>query len=97
MCFQENNQVSVEQIKNFFYKMLKSQEEKLVNFNKEMYNKQEENLIKLISGNTTLANHRLVASNKKVTELKESLQFTQNNIKNKIRDFKGRLNATDRD
>ena len=62
-----------------------------------MLSKQDENLIKLISGNTTFTNHRLDALRKEVTDLKESLEFTQNYIKDKIRDFKGRLNAADRE
>ena len=61
-----------------------------------MLSKQDENLIKLISGNTTFTNHRLDALRKEVTDLKESLEFTQNYIEDKIRDFKGRLNAADR-
>lgn len=77
--------------------MLRSPEEKIIKFNKAIFLKQEENLNKLISGNTSLTNHRLNALSKEVTELRENLQFTQKNIEDKISDFKGSLNATEKD
>lgn len=74
----------MEQIKNLFEQMLKSLEDKYRSLTEKCL--QEENLIKLISGNTTLTNQRSDNLSKKVNDLKESLQITQNDIEDRITD-----------
>lgn len=74
----------MEQIKNLFEQMLKSREDKYRSLTEKCL--QEENLIKLISGNTTLTNQRSNNLSKKVNDLKESLQITQNDIEDRITD-----------
>ena len=74
----------MEQIKNLFEQMLKSREDKCRSLTEKCL--QEENLIKLISGNTTLTNQRSDNLSKKVNDLKESLQTTQNDIEDRITD-----------
>ena len=58
-----------------------------------MFRKQEENLIELISGDTTLTNQLLHTLSKEVTDLKESLKFTQKKVEDKITDFMERMNV----
>lgn len=74
----------MEQIKNLFEQMLKSREGKYRSLTERCL--QEENLIELISGNTTLTNQRSDNLSKKVNDLKESLQTTQNDIEDRITD-----------
>ena len=70
--------LTMEDIKVIFEKMLKEHEASIFQKNKEIFHKQEQSILALISGNNSLTNQRLDNLSKHINELKESLEFSQN-------------------
>ena len=86
-------------IKIIFEKMLKEGEASIVQKNQEMFHKQEQSILALKSGNNSLTNQRLDNLSKDINDLKESLEFSQNeyddkfkNMGNKIQKLKEKIN-----
>ena len=86
-------------IKVTFEKMLKEHEASIVQKNQEMFHKQEQSILALISGNNSLTNQRLDNLSKDINDLKESLEFSQNeyddkfkNMGNKIQKLEEKIN-----
>ena len=89
----------MEDIKIIFEKMLKEHEASIVQKNQEMFYKQEQLILALIYGNNSLTNQCLDNLNKDINDLKENLEFSQNeyddkfkNIGDKIQKLKGKIN-----
>ena len=76
--------LTMEDIKVIFEKMLKEHEASIVEKNQEMFHKQEEFILALISGNTSLTNQRLDNFSKDMNDLTESLEFSQNEYDDKL-------------
>ena len=64
-----------------------------------MFHKQEQSILALISGNNSLTNQRLDNLSKDINDLKESLEFSQNeyddkfkNMGNKIQKLEEKIN-----
>ena len=64
--------LTMENIKVIFKKMLKEREVSIVQKNQEMFHKQEQSILALISGNNSLTNQRLDNLSKDLNDLKES-------------------------
>lgn len=56
----------------------------------EMLRNHEKNIMQLISGNTTLANQRFSNPSKEIADLKEFLEFTEGENKQKFNKLKKR-------
>ena len=89
----------MEDIKIIFEKMLKEHEASIVQKNQEMFYKQEQLILALIYGNNSLTNQCLDNLNKDINDLKENLEFSQNeyddkfkNMGDKIQKLKGKIN-----
>ena len=67
--------------------MLKEHEASVVQKNQEMFHKQEQSFLALISGNNSLTNQRLDSLSKDINELKESLEFSQNEYDDKFKNI----------
>ena len=52
-----------------------------------MFHKQEQSIVALISGNNSLANQRLDGLSKDKNDLKESLEFSQNEYDDKFKNM----------
>ena len=76
--------LTMENIKVIFEKMLKENEASIVQKNQEMFHKQEQSILALISGNNSLRNQRLDNLSKDINDLKESLEFFQNEYDDKL-------------
>ena len=70
--------LTMEDIKVIFEKMLKEHEASIVQKNQEMFHKQEQSILALISGNNSLTNQRLDNLSKDINDLKESLELMIN-------------------
>ena len=79
--------LTTEDIKVIFEKMLKKHEASIVQKNQEMFHRQEQSILVLISGNNSLTNQRLDNLSKDVNDLKESLEFSQNKSDDKFRNM----------
>ena len=77
----------MEDIKVIFEKMLKEHEASIVQKNQEMLHKQEQSILTLICGNKSLTNQRLDNLSKDINDLKESLEFSQNEYDNKFKNL----------
>ena len=64
--------LTMENIKVIFKKMLKEREVSIVQKDQEMFHKQEQSILALISGNNSLTNQRLDNLSKDLNDLKES-------------------------
>ena len=76
--------LTMENIKVIFEKMLKKHESSIVQKNQEMFQKQEHSILALTSGNNSLTNQRLYNLSKDINDLKESLEFSQNEYDDKF-------------
>ena len=76
--------LTMENIKVIFEKMLKEHESSIVQKNQEMFHKPEQSIPALISGNNSLTNQRLYNLSKDINDLKESLEFSQNEYDDKF-------------
>ena len=79
--------LTMEDIKVIFEKMLKEHEASIVQKNQEMFHKQEQSILALISGNNSLTNQRLDNLSKDINDLKESLEFSQNEYDDKFKNM----------
>ena len=79
--------LTTEDIKVIFEKMLKKHEASIVQKNQEMFHRQEQSIPVLISGNNSLTNQRLDNLSKDINDLKESLEFSQNKSDDKFRNM----------
>ena len=77
----------MQDIKVIFKKILKEHEASIVQKNQEMFYKQERSILALISGNNSLTNERLDYLSKDINELKESLEFSQNDYDDKFKNM----------
>ena len=68
--------LTMEDIKVIFEKMLKEHEASVAQKNQEMFQKQEQSILALISGNNSLKNQRLDNLSKDINDRKESLEFS---------------------
>ena len=68
-------------------KMPKEHEASIVQKNKEMFYKQEQSILELISGNKSLTNQRLDSLSKDLNDLKEGLEFSQNEYDDKFKNM----------
>ena len=91
-------------IKVIFEEMLKEHEASIVQKNQEMFHKQEQSILALISGNNSLTNQRLDNLSKDINDLKESLEFSQNeyddkfkNMGNKIQKLEEKINLMEKE
>ena len=55
----------------------------------KMFKQQEENLLKILAANTQLFTGQMKAMDDKIEELKDSLQFSQNETTDEIKILKG--------
>ena len=79
--------LTMEDIKVIFEKMLKEHEASIVQKNQEMFHKQEQSVLELISGKTSLTNQRIDSLSKDMNDLKESLKFSQNEYHEKLKNM----------
>ena len=79
--------ITVEDINIIFEKMLKKHEASIVQKNQEMFHKQDQSILALISGNNSLTNQRLDNLSKDINDLKESLEFSQNEYDDKFKNM----------
>ena len=77
----------MEDIKIIFEKMLKEHEASIVQKNQEMFYKQEQFILALIYGNNSLTNQCLDNLNKDINDLKENLEFSQNEYDDKFKNM----------
>ena len=77
----------MEDIKGIFEKMLNEHEASIVQKNQEMFHKQEQSILALISGSNSLTNQRLDNFSKDINDLKESLEFSQNEYDDKFKNM----------
>ena len=64
--------------------MFKQHQEAVAKKQEEMFRSHENSIMQLISGNTTLTNQRLDNLSKEIADLKESLEFTQEETEEKL-------------
>ena len=64
--------------------MFRQHHEAITKKQEEMFRSHENSIMQLISGNTTLANQRLDNLSKEIADLKESLEFTQEETEGKF-------------
>ena len=83
--------LTTEDIKVIFEKMLKKHEASIVQKNQEMFHRQEQSILVLISGNNWLTNQRLDNLSKDINDLKESLEFSQNKSDDKFRSMGNKI------
>ena len=76
--------VTIEDIKNIFQDMFKQHQEAITKKQEEIFRSHENSIMQLISGNTTLTNQRLDNLSKEIADLKESLEFTQEETEGKF-------------
>ena len=83
--------LTMEDIKVIFEKMLKKHEASIVQKNPEMFQKQEQSILALISGNNSLTSQRLDSLSNDINDLKESLEFSQNEYDDKFKNLGDKL------
>ena len=76
--------ITIEDIKNIFQDMFRQHQEAITKKQEEMFRIDENSIMQLISGNTTLTNQRLHNLSKETADLKESLEFTQEETEGKF-------------
>ena len=79
--------LTMEDIKVIFEKMLKEHEASIVQKNQEMLHKQEQSILALIPGNNSLTNQHLDNLSKDINDLKASLEFPQNEYDDKFKNM----------
>lgn len=86
----ESNNIVIEDIKKIFRDMFKQHEETITKKVRGNVKKPWKNIMQLISGNTTLANQRFSNPSKEIADLKEFLEFTEGENKQKFNKLKKR-------
>ena len=79
--------LTMEDIELIFENMLKEHDASIFQKNQEMFHKQEQSSLALISGNNSLTNQRLETLSKDINDLKESLEFSQNEYDDKFKNM----------
>ena len=79
--------LTMEDIKVLFEKMLKEHEASIVQKIQEMFHKQEQSILALISRNNSLTNQRLDNLSKGINDLKKSLELSQNEYDDKFKNM----------
>ena len=77
--------LKMEDIKVIFEKIQRQHKASILQKNQEMFYKQEQSILALISGNNSLTNQHLNNFSKDVNNLKESLEFSQNEYDDKFK------------
>ena len=83
----KHKNLTMDDIKVILEKMIKEHEESIVEKNQEMFHKQEQSILALISGNNALTNQRIDNLSKDINDLKESLEFSQNEYDDKFKNM----------
>ena len=83
----KHKNLTMDDIKVILEKMIKEHEESIVEKNQEIFHKQEQSILALISGNNALTNQRIDNLSKDINDLKESLEFSQNEYDNKFKNM----------
>ena len=76
--------ITIEDIKKIFQDMFKQRQEAITKIQETMFRSHKNGIMQLISGNTTLTNQRLDNLSKEIADLKESLEFTQEETEEKF-------------
>ena len=79
-----SSNITIEDIKKIFQNIFKEHQEAITKKQEEMFRSHENSIMQLISGNTTLTNQRLDNLSKEIADLKESLEFTQEETEEKL-------------
>ena len=88
--------ITIEYIKKIFQDMFKQHQEVITKKQEEMFRSHENSIMQLISGNTTLTNQRLDNLSKEIADLKESLEFTQEETEGKFSKLNEKLTSMER-
>ena len=77
--------------------MFKQHQEAITKKQEEMFRSHENSIMQLISGNATLANQRLDnLTSKEITDLKESLEFTQEETERKFNKLNEKISTMEK-
>ena len=76
--------------------MFKQHQEAITTKQEEMFRSHENSIMQLISGNTTLTNQRLDNLSKEIADLKESLEFTQEETEGKFSKLNEKITSMER-
>ena len=87
---------TIEDIKNIFQDMFRQHQEAITKKQEEMFGSHENSIMLLISGNTTLTNQRLDNLSKKIADLKENLEFTQEETEGKFRKLNEKISTMEK-
>ena len=79
-----SNNITIEDIKNIFEDIFRQHQEAITKKQEEIIRSHENSIMQLISGNTTLTNQRLDNLSKEIADLKEGLEFTQEETEGKF-------------
>ena len=85
--------ITIEDIKKIFQDMFKQHQEAITKKQEEMFRSW---IMQLISGNTTLTNQRLDSLSKEIADLKESLEFTQEETEEKFSKLNEKITSMER-
>ena len=88
--------ITIEDIKKIFQDMFKQHQEAITKKQEEMFRSHENSIMQLISGNTTLTNQRLDNLSKEIADLKESLEFTQEETEGKFNKLNEKITTMER-
>ena len=87
---------TIEDIKNIFQDMFRQHQEAITKKQEKMFGSHENSIMLLISGNTTLTNQRLDNLSKKIADLKENLEFTQEETEGKFRKLNEKISTMEK-
>ena len=88
--------IIIEDIKKIFQDMFKQHQEAITKKQEKMFRSHENSIMQLISGNTTLTNQRLDNLSKEIADLKESLEFTQEETEGKFSKLNEKITSMER-
>ena len=91
-----SSNITIEDIKNIFQDMFKQHQETITKKQEEMFRSHENSILQLISGNTTVTNQRLDNLSKEIADLKESLEFTQEETDGKFSTLKEKISTMEK-
>ena len=88
--------ITIEDIKKIFQDMFQQHQEAITKKQEEMFRSHENSIMQLIPGNTTLTNQRLDNLSKEIVDLKESLEFTQEETEEKFSKLNEKITTMER-
>ena len=88
--------IAIKDIKKIFQDLFKQHQEAITKKQEEMSRSHENSITPLISGNTTLTNQRLDNLSKEIADLKESLEFTQEETEGKFSKLNEKITSMER-